>query len=133
MQVVKTKLRCPMGGVVKVSVLLDGGSDRSFITSSLARELQLRKSGEDWFRFSGFGGTGSGPRTKRNIFFLELGGLPLEWTEIPTIGADMYRAPVAEHIVNTFTVDFTEDLSIGRSVKIDITDWAWLLLDVGNK
>ena len=69
MQVVKTKLRCPEGGVVEVSVLFDGGNGRSFITSSLARELQLRKSGGKWFAFSGFGGTGTGRRAKKeNIF-----------------------------------------------------------------
>ncbi|KAK3798911.1 hypothetical protein RRG08_057520 [Elysia crispata] len=128
MQVVKTMLRCPMGRVVEVSVLFYGGSDRSFIISSLAREQQLRKSREDWFAFSGFGGTGCGPRTKRNIFFLEMGGFPLELTEIPKICADMYKAPVAEHIVNKFEVDFTEDLRVGQPVKIDILiglDYYW--------
>ena len=51
----------------------------------------------------------------------------MELTEFPTMCADMFRAPVTEHIANTFKVDFAEDLSVGRPVKIDI------LIGLGNK
>ncbi|GFO28157.1 tas retrotransposon peptidase a16 family protein [Plakobranchus ocellatus] len=101
MQVVRTNLKSPNGGVVEATVLFDGGSDRSFITESLVRGLQLQKSGEQYFAFSGFGGTGSGPRKKRKIISLELEGIALELTEIPIICADMFRAPVAEEITDS--------------------------------
>ncbi|GFS05223.1 hypothetical protein ElyMa_006515700 [Elysia marginata] len=42
MQVIKTDLKSSNGEVREVNVLFDGGSDRSFITESLARMLQLR-------------------------------------------------------------------------------------------
>ncbi|GFS04043.1 Pao retrotransposon peptidase family protein [Elysia marginata] len=131
MQVIKTDLKSSNGEVREVNVLFDGGSDRSFITESLARRLQLRKSGEEFFAFSGFGGTGSGPHTKRKTYMLELGGQALELTEIPIICADMYRAPVAVKILNKFGMKFTEDLNVGRPVKVDILiglDYYWSLV-----
>ncbi|GFO43024.1 peptidyl-prolyl cis-trans isomerase-like 4 [Plakobranchus ocellatus] len=131
MQVIRIHLKSPNCGIVEATVLIDGASDRSFITESLVRGLQLQKSGEEYSAFSGFGGTESGPRKKKKIISLELGGIALKFTEIPTRCADMFRAPVAEDIVHRFEVNFAEDLSIGRPVKIDILigpDYYWKLV-----
>ena len=120
MQVVKTRLRCPEGGIVEVSVLFDGGNGRSFITSSVLESCSCESLGKNGSLFLDLVGLEQGLAQKRKIFSLEIGGLPLELTEFPTMCADMFRAPVAKHIANTFKVDFTEDLSVGRPVKIDI-------------
>ena len=116
MQVVKTTILSANGKPVELSVLFDGGSDRSFISGQTVKRLGLKKSHNETLAFSGFGGSGPGPRTKREIYDLGLGGVSVELVEIPDICANMYRAPVPKEIIDNFSMDFTEDLSTGRSL-----------------
>ena len=131
MQVVKTSVTTLGGESVEVNILFDGGSDRSFITNDLADRLKLKKISDQIFSFSGFGGLVSGPRTKRNIYALNVGGVNVELAGIDTLCADMYRAPVPKHVLRKFSIDFSEDFEVGRSIKVDLLiglDYYWELV-----
>ena len=131
MQVVKAKLQSKGGKIVEANVLFDGGSDLSFVTQDLVKKLDLKKSGEETFSFSGFGDAESGPRTKRKVYNLELGGISVKLAGIDTLCAEMYRAPVPRQVISKFDIEFSEDFEIGRSVKVDILiglDYYWELV-----
>ena len=131
MQVVKAKLQSKGGKIVEANVLFDGGSDLSFVTQDLVKKLDLKKSGEETFSFSGFGDTESGPRTKRKVYNLELGGISVKLAGIDTLCAEMYRAPVPRQVISKFDIEFSEDFEIGRSIKVDILiglDYYWELV-----
>ncbi|GFN73800.1 hypothetical protein PoB_000030600 [Plakobranchus ocellatus] len=92
MQVIRINLKSPKGGEVEASVLFDGGSNPLFITESLVRGLQLQKSGEEYFAFSGFGGMRrlvANPRLQgaynENLKEMEQSGIIEEWA-IGTLG-----------------------------------------------
>ncbi|GFN80939.1 tigger transposable element-derived protein 6 [Plakobranchus ocellatus] len=128
MQVVKAKLQSKGGEIVEANVLFDGGSDRSFVAQDLVKKLDLKKSGEKTFSFSGFGDAESGPRTKRKVYNLELGGVNVQLAGIDTLCAEMYRAPVPRQVISKFNVEFTEDFEVGRPIKVDILiglDYYW--------
>ena len=80
-QVVKAKLQLKGGKIVEANVVFDGGSDLSFVAQDLVKKLDLKKSGEETFSFSGFGDAESGPRTKRKVYTLNLGVSVLNWRE----------------------------------------------------
>ena len=131
MQVVKAKLQSKGGKIVEANVLFDGGSDLSFVTQDLVKKLDLKKSGEERFSFSGFGDAESGPRTKRKVYNLELGGISVKLAGIDTLCAEMYRAPVPRQVISKFDIEFSEDFEIGRSIKVDILiglDYYWELV-----
>ena len=131
MQVVKAKLQSKGGKIVEANVLFDGGSDLSFVTQDLVKKLDLKKSGEETFSFSGFGDAESGPRTKRKVYNLELGGISVKLAGIDTLCAEMYRAPVPRQVISKFDIEFSEDFEIGRSIKVDILiglDYYWELV-----
>ena len=131
MQVVKAKLQSKGGKIVEANVLFDGGSDLSFVTQGLVKKLDLKKSGEETFSFSGFGDAESGPRTKRKVYNLELGGISVKLAGIDTLCAEMYRAPVPRQVISKFDIEFSEDFEIGRSIKVDILiglDYYWELV-----
>ena len=131
MQVVKTKLQSKGGKIVEANVLFDGGSDLSFVTQDLVKKLDLKKSGEETFSFSGFGDAESGPRTKRKVYNLELGGISVKLVGIDTLCAEMYRSPVPRQVISKFNIEFSEDFEVGRSIKVDILiglDYYWELV-----
>ena len=131
MQVVKAKLQSKGGKIVEANVLFDGGSDLSFVTQDLVKKLDLKKSGEERFSFSGFGDAESGPRTKRKVYNLELGGISVKLAGIDTLCAEMYRSPVPRQVISKFDIEFSEDFEIGRSIKVDILiglDYYWELV-----
>ena len=131
MQVVKAKLQSKGGKIVEANVLFDGGSDLSFVTQDLVKKLDLKKSGEERFSFSGFGDAESGPRTKRKVYNLELGGISVKLAGIDTLCAEMYRAPVPRQVISKFNIEFSEDFEVGRSIKVDILiglDYYWELV-----
>ena len=131
MQVVKAKLQSKGGKIVEANMLFDGGSDLSFVTQDLVKKLDLKKSGEETFSFSGFGDAESGPRTKRKVYNLELGGISVKLAGIDTLCAEMYRAPVPRQVISKFDIEFSEDFEIGRSIKVDILiglDYYWELV-----
>ena len=131
MQVVKAKLQSKGGKIVEANVLFDGGSDLSFVTQDLVKKLDLKKSGEETFSFSGFGDAESGPRTKRKVYNLELGGISVKLAGIDTLCAEMYRSPVPRQVISKFNIEFSEDFEVGRSIKVDILiglDYYWELV-----
>ena len=131
MQVVKAKLQSKGGKIVEANVLFDGGSDLSFVTQDLVKKLDLKKSGEETSSFSGFGDAESGPRTKRKVYNLELGGISVKLAGIDTLCAEMYRAPVPRQIISKFNIEFSEDFEVGRSITVDILiglDYYWELV-----
>ena len=131
MQVVKAKLQSKGGKIVEANVLFDGGSDLSFVTQDLVKKLDLKKSGEERFSFSGFGDAESGPRTKRKVYNLELGGISVKLAGIDTLCAEMYRSPVPRQVISKFNIEFSEDFEVGRSIKVDILiglDYYWELV-----
>ena len=131
MQVVKAKLQSKGGKIVEANVLFDGGSDLSFVTQDLVKKLDLKKSGEETFSFSGFGDAESGPRTKRKVYNVELGGISVKLAGIDTLCAEMYRSPVPRQVISKFNIEFSEDFEVDRSIKVDILiglDYYWELV-----
>ena len=69
----KAKLQSKGGKFVEANVLFDSGSDLSFVAQDLVKKLDLKKSGEEMFSFSGFGNAGWAQLGLRPVFAVSPG------------------------------------------------------------
>ena len=89
-----------------VTILLDTGCDRSYISSALVRRVEPRWVESQMLSYAPFGSKESGKCALRNVFSLDLLGTsknhPLLVTEVPVICAPMHRSEVREELLESF-------------------------------
>ena len=89
-----------------VTILLDTGCDRSYISSALVRRVEPRWVESQMLSYAPFGSKESGKYALRNVFSLDLVGTsknhPLLVTEVPVICAPMHRSEVREELLESF-------------------------------
>ena len=121
-------------GVTTATVLFDSGSDRSYITSSLVRDIEPEYVGAQPVSYVSFGKEKAGNGVFRNIFRLNLQGIHGEKesflvTEIPVICAPMFRTEVPSDMLQAFgNLSFVDNYGDGEQVQVDILiglDYYW--------
>ena len=89
-----------------VTILLDTGCDRSYISSALVCRVEPRWVESQMLSYAPFGSKESGKCALRNVFSLDLVGTsknhPLLVTEVPVICAPMHRSEVREELLESF-------------------------------
>ncbi|MEE4247170.1 MAG: DUF1759 domain-containing protein [Kangiellaceae bacterium] len=118
LQMFSVKVQGPEGEVNAV-VLLDTGSDRSFISRDLVKRVKPRWVSSNTLSYASFGsGTASQPMV-RGIFEVDLPGVKLHATEVPVICATLQRPPVPREVIEAFKGKLAE-ISLGASTAVDI-------------
>lgn len=118
-------------GKFEAVVLLDTGSDRSFITESLVKRIQPKWVGAEQLSYTSFGSGGASEPQVRSMFQVNLPGVMLNVTEVPVICATLQRPPVPQEILQSFTGKLA-DVSPGSSTEVDILiglDHYWTLMN----
>ena len=110
-------VKTPLNGL-DIHILFDSGCDRSFITTSAAKKLQLKCVGEDRISFSAFEGK-NGTKTCL-IYELNVKGECIKLHAIDTICAPMVRQKVPESIIKGFDFPLYENLGKDDTIKIEI-------------
>ena len=125
----------------KVTVLFDTGSDRSYISSKLVKQIDPEWAGAQHVAYSAFGSDCGGSSELRNLFHIELtcadrSCVTLLATEIPSICAPVYRPEVPLHVLRSFgELSFDVDRPESGEVQIDIligldTYWRFMEADI---
>ena len=125
----------------KVTVLFDTGSDRSYISSKLVKQIDPEWAGAQHVAYSAFGSDCGGSSELRNLFHIELtcadrSCVTLLATEIPSICAPVYRPEVPLHALRSFgELSFDVDRPESGEVQIDIligleTYWRFMKADI---
>lgn len=103
MQLVKVEVNGPNGKIV-ANVMLDSGSDKTYVTKSLTRKLGLERVQAVQHRYSVFGGIGSS-MCQRNVFNFDLNctdltHFPISALEVPKICAPLYQPKLPREILD---------------------------------
>ena len=115
-----------VGGVVDATVLFDTGSDHSYITTDLVRNVGLEWLDAQPMSYAAFGTGKPSVSELRNIYNVILesaqgSGHPLHCTEVPVLCTPIYRPEVPSDLMSAFgEVQFADAYGIGLEVKVDI-------------
>ena len=124
MQIMKVPVQSKNGKIKFANVLLDTGSDKTYISSQFCNEIKPKWEGCEPVSYTAFGSKETGSRTMRNVYTLLLSCkdnqlLPVVATEIPVICAPLVCPKLSD-------VDFTpfNDVELvncfDKRVNIDI-------------
>ena len=124
-------------GAVRANVLLDSGSDRSYVSSELVRKAQPSFVGSESVSCATFGSAKASGSQLRNVYALELKGLQqgrasVMATEIGVVSAPLRRRNVPSNTLKLFShLRLAEDYCAEKEMSIDILiglDWYWQLV-----
>lgn len=136
-QLARVKLLGPKGSV-QATVLLDSGSDRTYVSSKLVHRLGLKWVGSTELRYAVFGG-GHSSTLLRNIYELNVKGLNepmpqvvLNAVEVPVICTPMSRPKIGSEALDVLKgLPLADQYLEEREVEIDILvglDYYWKLV-----
>ena len=94
MQIIKVPVKSSNGKIKFANVLLDTGSDKTYVSSQFCNEIKPKWEGCEPVSYTAFGSKETGSRTLRNVYTLLLSCknnhlLPVVATEIPVICAPL--------------------------------------------
>ena len=102
------------------TVMLDTGSDRSYVTQSAAKCMSLESNASDTISLATFGGNGV-RRSTTEVYQLSIGNKTINLLGIKTICKPLYRKPVpVEHLAPFQPYETGENLNKGIVHEIDI-------------
>lgn len=126
-------------GLVRATALLDTGSDRSYISSSLAVKAGLEPFSKEHVRYQAFG-SGDVSGCESRVYDVQLEGLQgglynIRAAEIPLICTPMARLGVPSDLMSAFgPLRFADSYSENRNVTIDLLiglDCYWRFMKAG--
>ena len=128
-------------GTVRATVLLDTGSNRSYVSSSLVHRCAPEWVGSREMSYAAFGGGESGTK-HRNIYCVKMSGahtsqpveVEVEAAEVPVICAPLVRPAVPQELLTAFGNLELADPPRGGKVSVDILiglDFYWQVMRNG--
>ena len=121
-------------GVVRATALLDTGSDRSYITSSLAAKVGLEAISTELVRYQSFGSGSVCGNGMSRVYDVQLEGVQgglhnLRVAEVPVICTPMCRQGVPSDLSSAFgPLRFADNYTENRQVTVDLLiglDYYW--------
>ena len=127
------------GKTVMARVLLDTGSDRTYVSTHLADAVRPEWVRADEVSVSAFGSNSSSSMGSRNVYHMKLQGInsisSIEAVSIPSICSLLQRRRVAQSVLSGLE-PLAADYSTDRSVRVDILlglDNYWRFVQPGIK
>ena len=121
-----------------VTILLDSGSDRSYVLSEIANKAKLDIIGKENLSFSSFGNDTTNNSVPSNIYNIKLLGNNNSEHSINAIGIKNICSPLFRHHIPQVLLDkfelsaLSDDFSNDRTVKIDILIGLDFMYDILN-
>ena len=125
MQVLTVKIAGP-NGLVSANVLLDSGSDKTYISSALVRKCRPNFVGTEFVSCAGFGSGKVGKRQMRNVYSVDLkgrnqGAASMRATEIDVISVPIHRKKIPVNVLRSFSqLDLVSNYEVDERLSIDI-------------
>ena len=127
LQTAKCSLINDSNKYISVNILFDSGSDRTYITSDMAKECELKPINSEEIIFNSFGTTKSSKPENKKVYNLKLLGssqtYDVKAIEMDTICRPLYRQKIPSDIIEEFklsNVMLADDYSMDRHIKVDI-------------
>ena len=126
-------------GPVKATVLFDTGSDRTYVSSKLVRQVDPEFVSSEMVQYAAFGAVKANRAELKNLYRLEFRGSSdveaVVATEIPVICAPLYRRSVPKNLIQSFgTIKLVDNYEEAREVTVDLLvglDNYWKLVKPG--
>ena len=124
-------------GTVKANILLDSGSDRTYVSRGLVQKLDPSFIRSELVSYASFGSGKANGEEMRNVYSLELYGSSqgqalISAIEVPVVCVPLSRKAIPEKLLNSFKrLQFVEDYSEDKTVSVDILvglDYYWKLV-----
>ena len=124
-------------GTADVVMLLDTGSDRTYISEALVRKVDPEWVGSQSLAYAAFGSRAPSNIKQRNVYDVCVQGPKgnvecIRATEIPVICSPMYRPAVPQAVLEALQDDMQSvDLGYGQEIQVDILvglDAYWKLM-----
>ena len=128
LQTARVSVKCSDGRHVPATVLLDSGSDRTYVSTSFVQKTRPRHIGSIDLKYAPFGGRASRPCT-RSVFELCVTCYdynactpltPLTAVEVPVICAPLHRQPLPPGALRALPSPAADDYGVARNLSIDI-------------
>ena len=126
MQLAEARLQTKFGEFTNpIAVMLDSASNRTYITSSLVKQVKPTKVGEELVSYSAFGGESASKPTIRSVYQLEILDreghiINLYAIEIPQICQPINTVAISPEIMKSFSHLHLSNKYANSTVKIEL-------------
>lgn len=113
-------------GIIRANILLDSGSDKTYVTRDLVQKCQPSFAGSEYVSCASFGSSKARKQQRRNMYSLNLEGLRQEKvsvvaTEIEVISVPVHRKSIPSDILKAMShLTLVTDYAIEERVPIDM-------------